>query len=79
MIMEIAGARRRDELCKMVIEDVEDKNSVIIIIPDLKNGMQRSFTIINKNEQRIIFNGTINNPTTEEQQDFFTNKQYRKK
>lgn len=77
--MEIAGARRRDELCKMVIEDVEDKNSVIIIIPDLKNGMQRSFTIINKNEQRIIFNGTINNPTTEEQQDFFTNKQYRKK
>lgn len=78
MIMEIAGARRRDELCKMVIEDVEDKNSVIIIIPDLKNGMQRSFTIINKNEQRIIFNGTINNPTTEEQ-DFFTNKQYRKK
>lgn len=71
MIMEIAGARRRDELCKMVIEDVEDKNSVIIIIPDLKNGMQRFFTIINKN-------GTINNPTTEEQ-DFFTNKQYRKK
>lgn len=56
MIMGISGACRKDELCKMTTDNVEDKNSVIIVtISDTKNGVQRTFTIINREEQRINF------------------------
>jgi hypothetical protein len=49
-IIGISGACRREELMKMTINDIEDKQTVFIIkIPDTKNGMERIFTILNPN------------------------------
>lgn len=46
-IMGIAGACRKDELCKVTVDDIVDKGSVILIkIPDSKNHLSRSFTIV---------------------------------
>lgn len=46
-IMGIAGACRKDELCKVTVDDISDKGNVILIkIPDSKNHEPRSFIIV---------------------------------
>ena len=48
LILGIAGACRRDELVKMVMDDIEDKQSVLIVrIPDSKTYNSRTFTVTN--------------------------------
>jgi hypothetical protein len=38
--MVISGVMRRDELTKMSIDDIQDENSVlIVIVPDTKSGI----------------------------------------
>jgi integrase len=42
----IAGALRRDELLKMKVSDVEDKDSILILtVPDSKTHSERIFTV----------------------------------
>lgn len=54
MIMGLSGACRRDELSKMTIHDVEDKDSYIIVkIPDSKTKIQRTFVVPNNNEYKF--------------------------
>lgn len=49
MIMGIAGACRREELVKIMIDDVEDRNEFILVnIPNTKTNISRSFTITEK-------------------------------
>lgn len=44
--MGIAGACRREELVKIMIDDVEDRNEFILTnIPNTKTSIYRSFTI----------------------------------
>lgn len=48
LILGIAGACRRDELVKMVVDDIEDKESILIVkIPDSKTYNSRTFTVTN--------------------------------
>lgn len=48
LIVGIAGACRRDELVKMVVDDIEDKESILIVnIPDSKTYNSRTFTVTN--------------------------------
>lgn len=48
-IFGLAGACRRDELCKIMIDDIEDKGNLIAVkIPDSKNHTQRLFVISNE-------------------------------
>ncbi|PSN40007.1 hypothetical protein C0J52_26031 [Blattella germanica] len=47
--MGIALACRREELVKIMIDDVEDKNEFILVhIPNTKTNISRSFTITEK-------------------------------
>lgn len=49
VIVGIFGACRREELCQLTVDDVEDMGtSLIIKIPDTKTNVSRSFTIIEK-------------------------------
>lgn len=53
--MGIAGACRRDELIKMKIDDIECKESLLIVcIPDSKTNQSRKFTIINDTAENAI-------------------------
>jgi len=48
LILGIAGACRRDELVKMTVDDIEDKQSILIVtIPDSKTYTSRTFTVTN--------------------------------
>ncbi|KAJ8914381.1 hypothetical protein NQ315_017471 [Exocentrus adspersus] len=48
-IFGLAGACRRDELAKITLDDIEEKEDIVIInIPDSKNHTSRSFVISNK-------------------------------
>lgn len=48
LLIGIAGACRRDELRKMRVQDIADKDDILIItIPDSKNGKKRTFTLTN--------------------------------
>ena len=48
LIFGIAGACRRDELVKMVIDNIEDKQSILIVkIPDSKTHTSRTFIVTN--------------------------------
>lgn len=48
LILGIAGACRRDELVKMSVDDIEDKQSILIVkIPDSKTYNSRTFTVTN--------------------------------
>lgn len=54
-IMGIAGACRKDELCKITINDITDKgNFVLVKIPDSKNHQQRSFSIVDNENFRCL-------------------------
>lgn len=54
-IMGIAGACRKDELCKMTVDDVADKGALILVkIPDSKNHQSRSFTIVEDNFLQLV-------------------------
>lgn len=45
-IMGIAGACRTQELCNMMMENVQEMENIAIVnIPDSKNGMSRRFTV----------------------------------
>ena len=48
LIFGIAGACRRDELVKLVMDDIEDKQSILIVkIPDSKTYTSRTFIVTN--------------------------------
>lgn len=48
LIMGVAGACRKDELLKMKLDDVNDKENVLIVqVPDTKTHTSRTFTITN--------------------------------
>lgn len=48
-ILGIFGACRREELCQMTLDNVEDMGtSLIINIPDTKNKVPRTFTVLEK-------------------------------
>ncbi|PSN48595.1 hypothetical protein C0J52_14653 [Blattella germanica] len=52
MIMGIAGACRREELVKMMIDDVEHRNEFILVnIPNTKTNISRSFAITEKADE----------------------------
>ncbi|XP_022902994.2 uncharacterized protein [Onthophagus taurus] len=56
MILGVAGACRREELYKMTIKDIEDRESFIIItISNTKTNIQRTFTVINKKNEKINY------------------------
>jgi integrase len=49
-IMGVAGGCRISELCKMSIDDVEDRGNVLVVqVPDIKTYKQRTFTVVNGN------------------------------
>lgn len=49
LIIAVAGGLRRDELGKLKLNDIQDKNDVLIItVPETKTGKQRIFTVTNK-------------------------------
>jgi hypothetical protein len=52
--MGILGAMRRDddELTKMSIDDIKDEHSVLIV-PDTKTGIKRTFTVTNPEFVRL--------------------------
>lgn len=50
MIIGLAGACRREELCKMSLDDIEDNmNMLVIKIPNSKTNMERTFVVIGEN------------------------------
>lgn len=58
LIFGIAGACRRDELAKLSINDVEDKESLLIVnISDTKTYKHRVFIIVNDKEHGIDYLG----------------------
>lgn len=49
MILGISGACRREELYNMSVRDIEDRKSFLIVkIPNTKTNIQRTFTVINR-------------------------------
>lgn len=53
--MGIAGACRRDELIKMELKDIDDRESFLVVrIPDSKTNQSRTFAIINSAEENAI-------------------------
>lgn len=57
MLFGIAGACRRDELYNMKIEDIKDNGSYIsVVIPNTKTNIQRSFTIVNQENDIDMIN-----------------------
>lgn len=51
LIFGIAGACRREELAKLTIDDVDDKDTILVVkISDTKNHVPRTFTIVNNND-----------------------------
>lgn len=56
MIFGIAGALRREELYNMRIEDIEERDGLIIIkIPVTKTHIQRSFVVINEPDEKVHY------------------------
>lgn len=48
-IFGITGARRRQELCDLTVNDVEDRgNMLLVTIPKTKTGIERKFTVIDE-------------------------------
>lgn len=53
--MGITGACRRDELIKMELKDIDDRESFLVVrIPDSKTNQSRTFAIINSAEENAI-------------------------
>lgn len=56
LIMGIAGACRRDELVKMTVDDIEDKDSVLIVkVPDSKTRQSRIFTVTDNKDTPVKY------------------------
>jgi integrase len=56
LIFGVAGACRRDELTKMQLNDVQDKDSIFIVnVRDTKTHINRTFTITNDEEGEIDY------------------------
>lgn len=56
VVMGIAGACRKDELCKLTINNVIDKGDIILVrILDAKNHQSRSFTIVDNENEKFHF------------------------
>lgn len=50
LIIGLAGACRREELCKMSLDDIEDKKTMLVIkIPNSKTNIERTFVVIGEN------------------------------
>ncbi|KAJ8969631.1 hypothetical protein NQ317_016581 [Molorchus minor] len=48
LILGISDVCRREELTKMTVDDIEDKDSIFIVkVPDTKTNIQRIFTVSN--------------------------------
>lgn len=55
LIIGISGACRTDELTKMTIDDVMDKDDILIIhVPDTKTYKQRTFTVCNVEKENYV-------------------------
>ncbi|XP_064215658.1 uncharacterized protein LOC135265239 [Tribolium castaneum] len=55
LILGISGALRREELVKMKLTDIEDKQSVLIVkVPDTKTHCERIFTVSNLENIEIV-------------------------
>ncbi len=56
MILGVSGACRREELYNITLNDIEDRDSFIIVkIPNTKTHIQRSFTITNVENETIHY------------------------
>ncbi|KAJ3662072.1 hypothetical protein Zmor_006436 [Zophobas morio] len=56
MIMGIARACRKHELCALTVEDIEDKGtSIVVKIPNTKTRIPRTFTTIDHEKYGISF------------------------
>ncbi|KAJ3656023.1 hypothetical protein Zmor_015128 [Zophobas morio] len=54
LIMEVFGACRRDELVKMTIKDIEDKDSLLIVqVSVTKTRKSRAFTVTNSRNESV--------------------------
>lgn len=54
MILGVSGACRLEELHNVTIKDIEDQeNCIIVKIRNTKTHIQRSFTITNKEDDKI--------------------------
>lgn len=54
--MGVAGASRKQELCDLTIDDIEDRAFLVVVkIPMTKTGIQRSFTITNHWNEEVHF------------------------
>ncbi|KAJ8980607.1 hypothetical protein NQ317_017368 [Molorchus minor] len=48
LILGISGTCRSEEPTKMTVDDIEDKDSILIVkVPDIKPNIQRIFTVSN--------------------------------
>lgn len=55
-IIGISGACRREELTKLRFDDIENKETVLLIrIPETKNNIERVFTVLNPPNSKIDF------------------------
>ena len=56
MIMGIAGACRKQELCDLTVNDIEDRGSLIVVqVPNTKTRIHRTFTVVNHGKEQIPF------------------------
>ena len=56
IILSIAGALRREELYKMRVEDIEDRDRLIIVkVPLTKTYIQRSFVVITEANEKVQY------------------------
>ena len=56
VIFGIAGACRREELCQMTLDDIDDVGSALIVkVRNTKNKIDRIFTVLNNEEITVNF------------------------
>lgn len=66
LVIAVAGACRTDELCNMLLKDVDIRDDIIIInIPTSKNGSSRKFVIIEQAWIQVVKKYVENRPTPE--------------
>lgn len=64
MVIGVAGACRTDELCNMVLDDLDIRDDIIIInIRNSKNGTSRKFVIVERQWINVIKKYLANRPT----------------
>lgn len=48
-MISLAGACRREELCKIKISDTEEKDSFLIVKTDTKTNIENKFVVLKNN------------------------------